>query len=111
MTKQPSDTWPRLPGAALAARDALRSLVLRIDAARAAGATDPNLTAFVRQLAAHHADALKAALKAPDRPRSQNRQNPRSEPLWGVSGAQGGRYLPRVPRRLQAAPEAARERF
>lgn len=100
MTKRPSQTWDRLAGACLAARDDLRNLVLRIDAAAAAGAPDPNLTAFVRQLAMRHAENLKAALKAPDKPRArQNRRSEASRNAWDVAEPPGGRYRPKHPRR------------
>ncbi len=91
MTKRLNEQWPRLAGACMAARDDLRALLPRLDAVLVHGMTDPRLIEFVRQLAARHAESLKAALKAPAAPRThRNTDSARFQPLWGVLEGNGG---------------------
>ncbi len=102
MNKTISAEWPRLAHAAADARDALRELLPHLERAIAAGSDATLLLARVRQLAAQHAEGLKAALKAPERPRGrQNRRSEASRNVWDAAAPSGGRYLPRAPRRVQ----------
>ena len=77
----------------------IRTILRKVEGALLHGASE-ELIQDVRAIAERHARALCQALKAPIAPRgSQNRQNPRSQPPWGVAAPSGGRYIPRVPRR------------
>ena len=79
--KNPS-TWPRLAGACMDARDDLRMLIPRLDAAIAAGVVSTEFLHQLRALAVRHAESLKMALKAP----AGARQGPRSADSWRSGG-------------------------
>ena len=55
---------PRLAMAAADARDSLRALIPRLEAAIAAGAVSTELLVELRALAVRHAESLRLALKA-----------------------------------------------
>ncbi len=82
MTKQPDERWPRLAEAAADARDTLRRLIPRVDAALLHGEMDRALLQDVRAITERHSTALVQALNAPDKPRAAVRTDPRSQPLW-----------------------------
>jgi hypothetical protein len=86
------DSWPRLAGAAISARDELRAIIPRLDAAITAGADSTGLLQAVRLLAWKHADALRLALKAPQGSRqSRKRADPwRNGGLWAILEAAEG---------------------
>jgi hypothetical protein len=74
------------------ARDELRALLPRLDAAIAAG--DVGLLLEVRELAAKHADSLRIALKQPGRRKPpRNVDSWRSCGLWAISRQGGGQVL------------------
>jgi hypothetical protein len=61
------NSWSRLAGACLDARDALRRLIPELD--RAIAAADTAMLIEIRELAIRHANALQRALKHPAPPR------------------------------------------
>jgi hypothetical protein len=63
MKKHTGDNWVRLAGAALDARDGLRRLIPRLDAA--IETADTSVLVEVRALAIEHANRLRWALKRP----------------------------------------------
>jgi len=81
------NSWPRLAGAAVSARDQLRALLPRLDAAIEAGVVSTEFLVELRALAVKHAESLKAALKAPEGTRRSRRDDAswRSGGLWAIS--------------------------
>ena len=91
------DNWARLAGAAADARDALRSLIPRLD--KAIAAADVSALPELRAMVIRHADSLRIALKHPAAERQQNTQRPRAPGLSGCAEASGGqRYRPQLRR-------------
>jgi hypothetical protein len=89
-----ADYPDRLAGAALDARDWLRTLLPELDAAIHAGRDTDGLLGRIRNLATFHADGLRMGLKRPSRNLRQNADSARSAPVWGAFGdQQGPRYL------------------
>jgi hypothetical protein len=74
-------------GAALSARDELRAMLPRLDAAVAAGAVSTEFLLELRALAVKHAESLRQAQKAPEGSRRTRRNDAvwRSGGLWAVS--------------------------
>src|ERR1017187_4721881 len=89
---KPLSDWPRLAGAAADARDELRAVIPRLDAAIAAGCDSTGLLQAIRLLAWKHADRLRHALKAPAGSRQpQKKANCwRTGSPWGVPVGSGG---------------------
>jgi hypothetical protein len=78
--------WARLAAAACDARDELRAVLPRLDRSILDGTVSTEQLAEFRRLAAHHAEQLRRALKAPAKPRSRrNALSSRAEPLWRVA--------------------------
>jgi hypothetical protein len=65
------ERWLNLAGAAADARDALRRLLPRLDAALVAGDGPRVLLEDARAIAARYATVLTLALKSPEKPRSR----------------------------------------
>lgn len=75
--------WSRLALAATNARDDLRGVLPLLDQAIAAGVST-ELLQTLRAIAVRHADGLRLALKAPDRPRSA--RSARDDAAWRSGG-------------------------
>jgi hypothetical protein len=75
--------WPRLAGAAIAARDELRMLAADLTMALASGRIQPALVVRARDLARRHADGLRFALKHPAAEPPVRRMN-RDLPYWST---------------------------
>jgi hypothetical protein len=80
------DGWPRLASAAADARDSLRALIPRLEAAIAAGNVSTELLEEMRAVAVRHAESLRLALKAPEGSRRTRRNDAawRSGGLWSA---------------------------
>lgn len=88
--KNVTDDWTRLAGACVNCRDELRGILPRLDQAIRDGTVSTEQLEEFRRLVAHHAEALKAALKSPATPRSRrNALSSLSAPLWHIAEAAG----------------------
>jgi hypothetical protein len=94
----------RLTQAAANARDELRALIPKLDAAIASGLDSTGLLSAARGLMAKHAGLLSHALKRPTvQPRRGNRDSRLFQPAWAIDGKPvGERY--REPERKHQGP-------
>lgn len=87
--------WAHLASAAFDCRNELRALIPPLlDLAIAAGALDTESLLRLRALAVHHAEALRAALKAPSGTRRRNADSRGAGGPWGALPALGERTHP-----------------
>jgi hypothetical protein len=81
------DQWLRLAPATISARDDLRRLAADLTAAMSTGRIPRALILRARDTAAHHADALRVALKHPGSEAPRRRFN-RDMPAWSEQVSQ-----------------------